>query len=127
MKLAEALLEKEFLRKRSELLQRRMARDNAAGRPTSHTQSELQRTANQERDISIAVDWTEAVSALSGLPLVAYRLRIKSLLGLAEAFEEVNPEKADEYRLLAAKDLRVFTAATWLIDLKIPGEDKEEN
>jgi hypothetical protein len=128
MKLAEAILEKELLDKRVELLKSRLLSDHHAGRPVAHNQGELQRAANQARDMAIAIAWTEHISCLAGLPLTAYRLRIASLLDLAKAFENVNREKADEYITSAEQDLRVVHAAAWLVDLKIPGgEDKEEN
>lgn len=128
MKLAEALLEKETLEKRCALLKSRLLRDQKEGRPTSHTQAELQRTANQARAMAIAVAWTEQTSTLAEIPLGAYRIRIASLLELAQTFEDVNREKADEFWQSAQQDIRVVHAATWLVDLKIPsGETKEDN
>lgn len=126
MKLGEALLERDLLNERLELLERRLSDDLKQGKPTAHLQEELQRTANQGRDIAISIDWTEQNSLLSSLPLGAYRIRARHFENLAAALEEANREKADEYWESANKDRRLVNAAIWLIDLKIPGS-KENN
>jgi len=126
MKLAEAILERQNLEDRVDLLKSRIEHDLEMGRSTSHLQEELQRTANQARDISIAIAWTEQSSSMSGLPLGSFRIRIDIMSDLARYFEGVNRDKADEYWASVVNDKRIFEAATWLVDLKIPGVENKE-
>lgn len=127
MKLAEAVLEKERLEEKLNLLKRRVSVYLKEGRPTTHLQEELQRTVNQLRDMTISIQWTEQNTGLSGIPIGAYRIRIDYLKCLASIFESLNMEKADEIWESVYHDMKIVTAATWLIDLKIPGagENKE--
>ena len=126
MKLAEAILERQQLENKVKRLRARIINDHDEGRPTKHIQEELSRTVNQARDMSIAVDWTEQTSSMSGIPLGAYRTRIKYLIQNAEFLEKINHEQADVYWESANHDIKIVEAATWLLDLKIPGTSKEE-
>ena len=126
MKLAEAILEKQRLERQSELLKSRLKDDVHQGRPTARIQEELQRTVNQARDISIAVDWTEQNTSLSGIPLGAYRNRIKYSKYLAKVFENINQEVASSYWDSAYYDIKIVNATTWLVDLKVPGGDEKK-
>jgi len=120
MRLGEALLERSFLEEQLNRLKSRLAHEVEAGRPTSHLLDEMQRIAGFVRDMEIAINWTEQQVALSGVPLAAYKSRVKHLLGLADAMELANTERADKLRDAAHKDNRVFEAALWLVDLQVP-------
>lgn len=120
MKLGEAILERDLLEERLQLLESRLAHDTEQGRPLAHLQEELQRTANQVRDLEIAVSWTEQQVTLGGLPLAAYRIKSKTLKRVARAIEDSNRERADDLLELANADNKVLQAAIWLIDLQVP-------
>lgn len=113
-------MERTILEQRLELLGERLAREAQDGRPTSHVVDELQRITNLLRDITIAIEWTEQQTLLSGLPLGAYKVRILHLNSLAKTIEPVNFEKADKLREAAASDFRIVEAAKWLVDLQVP-------
>lgn len=120
MKLGEALLEYRFQEAHLKRLNARLAREVELGGPTSRLIEEMQRIANFMRDMEIAINWTEQQTSLSGVPLAAYKVRVKHLLELADALEIANTEKADKLRESAHKDNRVFEAALWLVDLQVP-------
>jgi hypothetical protein len=120
LKLGEALLEYNFLETQLDLLRARLAREVDVGGPTTHLLEEMQRISGLVRDMEIAMSWTEQQVALAGVPLAAYKVRVKHLLDLADAFEMANAERADKLREAAHKDNRVFEAALWLVDLQVP-------
>lgn len=124
MKLGEAILERDGLEERLGVLESRLLHDLEQGRPTTHLQESLQRTANQVRDLGIAITWTENHAKLSGLPLSAYRARIEMLRRLALSVEKVNCEKADAFWESAHNDHKVLHAASWLVDLQVPKIDE---
>lgn len=126
MKLAEAILEKERLDNKVELLKSRIEDDILHGRGTSHIQEELQRTVNQARDMTIAISWTEQNTSLSGIPLGAYRVRTDYSTYLAKSFEKINKDKADAYWESAYYDMKIINATTWLVELKVPGGDENK-
>jgi hypothetical protein len=120
VKLGEAILERDGLEERLEVLEARVLRDNPQGRPSSQLLDELQHTANRVRDLNIAISWTENQNRLSDLPVVGYRIRIEMLKRLAKVLEEADPSKADELWASAHNNHKVVEAATWLIDLQVP-------
>ncbi len=130
MKLGEALLERDNLKQRLDLLEARLRDDHAEGRPLTHLREELQRTANRWRDLQIAIAWTEQQVAISGIPLGAYLIRQEVMQRLADAVKGLDREKEDELLDAAHADNKVFETAIWLIDLQVPGvkvpEDKSE-
>jgi len=131
VKLGEALLERDHLKQRLDLLEERLRDDNAEGRPLSHLREELQRTANRWRDLEIAIAWTEQQVAISGLPLGAYLIRQEVVQRLSNIMKGVDREKEDELLESIQSDTKIFEAAIWLIDLQVPGiktapEDKSE-
>jgi len=131
VKLGEALLERDHLKQRLDLLEARLRDDHAKGRPLAHLREELQRTANRWRDLEIAIAWTEQQVAISGLPLGAYLIRQEAVQRLSAIMKGVDREKEDELLESAHADTKVFEAAIWLIDLQVPGiktapEDKSQ-
>lgn len=124
MKLGEALLERDNLKQRLQLLEARLRDDHAEGRPLIHLREELQRTANRWRDLEIAIAWTKQQVAIAGLPLGAYALRREVIQRLADIMKEVDREKEDELLEAAHTDDKVFQAAIWLVDLQVPGVNK---
>ena len=130
MKLGEALLERDNLKQRLDLLEARLRDDHEEGRPLTHLREELQRTANRWRDLQIAIAWTEQQVAISGIPLGAYLIRQEVMQRLADAVKGLDREKEDELLDAVHADSKVFETAIWLIDLQVPGvkvpEDKSE-
>ena len=126
MKLAEALLERDELERELNLLQSRISGDLQGDRPTAHLQEEVQRKAIQLRDMSIAIAWTEQKSMFSGLPVGAYRIKVEHLIQLAQIMEKFNRERADFYWTTAHKENKVLENLFWLVDLQIPGSEKDK-
>jgi len=120
MRLAEAIMERDVLKKRLETLESRLRDDNSLPRHRGQLAEEMRSTALQMRDLNIAIDWTELRNSLHQLPLKAHRHKIETSSYLAEVFEKINPDEADELWRSAADDHKVIEAATWLIDLQVP-------
>ncbi len=130
MKLAEAILERDALNVRLDALESRLRDAEGAGGPVRQLIEEIQQTANQVRDLSIGIDWTETVNNLLSLPIKGHRLKIESHFRLAEIFEKSDRERADELWRSAVDDSKVVAAATWIVDLQVPavsGPEEEPN
>ena len=128
MKLAEAILERDALSIRLDTLEARLRDEEGSSGPTRRLVEEIQQTANQVRDLSIGINWTESVNNLLSLPIKGHRLKIESHFRLAEIFEKVDRERADKLWRSAVDDFKVVAAATWLVDLQVPAvaETEEE-
>ena len=98
--------------------------EEGASGPTRRLVGEIQQTANQVRDLSIGIEWTEAVNNLLSLPIKGHRLKIESHFRLANIFEKVDRERADELWRSAVNDSKVVEAATWLVDLQVPAAEE---
>lgn len=120
MKLGEAILERDHLKSRLELLESRLKHDYDEGRPLTHLREEIQHTANRWRDLEMSVAWTEQQVAIADQVLGAYRTRQKVLRRLAEIIEPVDREKADDLLNAAHTDNKVVQTAIWLVDLQVP-------
>ena len=128
MKLGEALLERDHLKQRLDLLETRLKDDHAERRPLAHLREEIQRTANRWRDLEIAISWTEQQVAIAGLSLGSYSIRQEVSQRLAEIMEPVEREKADEFLESAHADGKLVETAAWVIDLQVPSiKVPEEN
>ena len=121
MRLGEALLERDHLKQRLDLLEARVRDDYERGLPLLLVGEELQSTANRWRDLEIAIAWTNQQVAISGLPLGAYLVRKEVLQRLAAIVKGVHGEKENEFLEAAHADDKVFQVASWLIDLQVPG------
>lgn len=120
MKLGEAILTRDGLQARLELLRSRMLEDHFKGLEIYHLQESLQGLENKIRDLGIAISWTEHQVALSDLPLSAYRIRIEVLEDSSKFWEKINRERADALWESAQNDRKVLAAATWVVDLQVP-------
>ena len=125
MRLAEARLERDALNTRLETLEARLRRDDTLARRKTQLLEEIDSAASQIRDLSIAIDYTEINNNLLQLPISGHRHKIEANLLLSRVFEITDPDKADELWRSAIDDLKVVEAATWLIDLQIPGLNKK--
>lgn len=123
MKLGEAILERDSLEQRLELLESRLSAQEERVGSLRHLVEEIQQTANQVRDLNIAIDWTESTNSLLNLPISGHRRKIESHFRLAKVFEAAETERADELWRSAVNDQKIVTAATWLIDLQIPAAE----
>lgn len=127
MKLGEAILERDGLERRLELLESRVASYAKTTLGANPLLDEIKRTANSVRDLDIAIAWTEHQASLSGLPLAAYRTRITSLKRLAKTMEiALDHQGADDCWQTAHHDHKVIQAAVWLVDLQIPPVPTED-
>ena len=130
MKLGEALVERDHLKQRLDLLEARLRDDHGQARPGTHLRQELQLTANRWRDLEVAIAWTEQRVAVLGLPLGTYRIRQEVMQRLANIVKGLDPEKEDELLEAVHADNKVFQSAVWLIDLQVPvvqeSEDKDK-
>ena len=128
MKLGEALLERDQLKHRLDLLEKRLKDDHVEGRPLSHLREELQRAANRWRDLEIAIAWTEQQVAIAGLSLGSYGIRQEVSQRLAEIMEPIDREKADALLEAVHADGKLIETAAWVVDLQVPSiEVPEEN
>jgi hypothetical protein len=118
--LGEAILERDHLKRRLDLLEARLRDEHGKGGPLSHLREEIQRTANRWRDLKIAISWTEQQMAIDGLSLGSYRIRQEVLQRVAEIMEPADREKADELLEAAYADGKLIETAAWVIDLQVP-------
>lgn len=120
MRLGEAILERDYLKERLELLGSRLTQDSDRGKPLTHLREEIQYTANRWKDLEIAISWTEQQVAIADQVLGAYRTRQKVFHTLAEIIEDTDREKADDFLAAAHTDGKVIATAIWLVDLQAP-------
>jgi len=121
MKLAEALMEREALEQRLETLESRLKDDSTPTRHKRPMLEEIRSVATQVRDLNIAIDWTESLNSLLQLPISGHRHKIRTNFNLARIFEKTDPDEADDLWRSAVDDSKVVEAATWLVDLQVPG------
>jgi len=121
MKLGEAILERDHLKQRLELLGSRLLQDYEDGRPLTHVREEINEVANRWKDLEVSIDWTAQQVTISDRVLGLYIVRQKILRRLSEIMEPVDGEKADEFLRSAHTDNTVVETAVWLIDLQVPG------
>jgi hypothetical protein len=121
MKLGEAILERDGLEERLQLLGSRITPFLKDMRSLQPLFKEIERTTQIQRDLEIAILWTEHQASLSGLSLAAHRIRIDHQRSLAKTLElGFEYEKADDLWKEAQHNHKVIQAASWLVDLQIP-------
>ncbi len=120
MKLAEAILERDALNQRLELLGLRLREDMEKGGVVSRLLEDLQHTANRLRDLDVAISWTKHQVAIVGINLTAYEIRQKNFARLASIMEKIDREKADNLVEASQNDNRVLQNAYWIADLQVP-------
>lgn len=120
MRLGEAILERDHLKRHLELLESRLRDDHEGGRPLTHLREEIQSTADRWRVLEIAIAWTEQQVVVAGLPLGSYIVRQRVLRRLAEIMEPVDREKADGFLNASHADNKLIETVVWVIDLQVP-------
>lgn len=127
MKLAEAIIERRELLTRLARLEQQLQADELAGARLHALIQEIKTTCERIRDLSIAIDWTEAQNSLAGLPVQAHRHKININQRLSRTLERVDPEQSTQLWRAAVDDSKVVEAATWLLDLQVPATKSDEH
>jgi hypothetical protein len=127
MKLGEAVLERDYLEGRLDVLEARLAIDVETGRPLAHILGEVEEAANRMLSLQDAIDWTLQHLLVGDDPLGAYLNKADRHERVAALLEHGSSpdlrEKVDELRVAKKTAELLIQTIYWAYDLQIPGQE----
>lgn len=118
------MLERRSLEQLLERLRSRLRRDFEEGRPLTHVLQEIERIANRNRDLRVAIEWTLQQISVSGTRVGIYLAHMEQLSTVASILEVADsPEirlKVDKLHEAKKETEKLIENIYWAQDLLFP-------
>lgn len=124
MKIGEALIEIEDLKRSLLTLKKRLIYDKQVGRPFNYVVEQAEKTSNRLRDLEIALNWTYQHLMINQVPLGSYIFKSQQLERNACLLEDAESpelrEKIDALYEAKKQTSCLLQTVYWAYDLLLP-------